>query len=164
MSNATLPTMNESDIIKAFEGRWRIKGNYGQINSNGATMSFDEFYNYIKGMCLDFFRTGIMIGAGQPLANIKQNEPTRTNIDLRAESFYQQVHSPEYTSKYPPRLLADFYSYWSEPNKSKTKMRFELQKTWDLSRRLATWARNDFNHYGNSTNDNREKLASILAP
>ena len=56
--------MKESEIIKAFEGRWRIKGNFGQINSNSASMSFDEFYGYIKGMCLDFFRTGIFLGEG----------------------------------------------------------------------------------------------------
>lgn len=53
--------MTEEQILKAFEGRWRIKGNFGQINSNTATMSFDEFYDYIKGMCLDFFQTGIML-------------------------------------------------------------------------------------------------------
>lgn len=36
----------------------------------------------------------------------------------------------------------DFFNYWSELNKSKTKMRFEIQKTWDLKRRLETWVKN----------------------
>jgi len=40
-------------------------------------------------------------------------------------------------------LYADFVPYWTEPNKSKTKMRFELEKTWDTKRRLQTWIRND---------------------
>ena len=42
--------MKQEEINKAFEGRWRIKGNMGQINSNSATMSFDEFY------LIDLFR------------------------------------------------------------------------------------------------------------
>lgn len=40
---------------------------------------------------------------------------------------------------FPPDLLEEFYFYWTEPNKSGTKMRFELEKTWDLSRRLRRW-------------------------
>ena len=53
--------MTDEQILKAFEGRWRIKGNFGQINSNVATMSFDEFYDYIKSLCRDFFTAGILI-------------------------------------------------------------------------------------------------------
>ena len=39
--------------------------------------------------------------------------------------------------------LRDFVSYWTEPNKSQTKIRWELQPTWDMKRRLATWFRRD---------------------
>tara|TARA_R100001443_G_scaffold1056_1_gene4139 strand:+ start:16155 stop:16907 length:753 start_codon:yes stop_codon:yes gene_type:complete len=38
-----------------------------------------------------------------------------------------------------------FIDYWTEPNKSQTKLRFELEKTWDLSRRIKRWASNNFN-------------------
>jgi hypothetical protein len=41
---------------------------------------------------------------------------------------------------YPPKTLVSFFDYWSELNKSKVKMRFELQPTWELNKRLATWA------------------------
>ena len=44
-----------------FEGRWRIKGNFGQINSNRATMSVDEFYDHVKSLCRDFFEAGILL-------------------------------------------------------------------------------------------------------
>lgn len=47
-----------------------------------------------------------------------------------------------FVEKYGKEMIADFFSYWSEQNKSKTKMRFEMQPTWELSKRLATWARN----------------------
>lgn len=42
---------------------------------------------------------------------------------------------------FPPDILDEFYEYWSEPNKSESKMRFELEKTWDLNRRLKRWER-----------------------
>lgn len=33
----------------------------------------------------------------------------------------------------------EFIRYWTEPNQKKTKMRFELEKTWHTLGRLATW-------------------------
>lgn len=48
-----------------------------------------------------------------------------------------------YQKIYPRPMLNDFYKYWGEPNKSHTKFKQELEKTWDLERRLETWSRND---------------------
>ena len=40
-------------------------------------------------------------------------------------------------------MLNDFFEYWTEPNKSHTKMLFETKQTWDTSRRLSRWERNN---------------------
>ena len=48
-------------------------------------------------------------------------------------------------------MLIAFYNYWSEPNKSGTKFLKELQKTWDLSRRLSRWANNDYSKNNTTT-------------
>ncbi len=40
------------------------------------------------------------------------------------------------------REIKKFISYWTEPNKSGTKVRWELQKTFDVKRRLARWMTN----------------------
>lgn len=45
---------------------------------------------------------------------------------------------------YGKEMLNDFYKYWTEPNKSKTKFRMESQKFWDLKKRLSTWDKNNF--------------------
>ena len=37
-------------------------------------------------------------------------------------------------------MVRAFFDYWSELNKSETKMRYELEKTWELPKRLVTWA------------------------
>ena len=46
---------------------------------------------------------------------------------------------------YGAEMLKDFYEYWTEPNKSGTKFRQEMEKAWDLKRRLSTWASKDKN-------------------
>ena len=44
---------------------------------------------------------------------------------------------------YTEEMLEEFTDYWTETNKSKTKLRYELQKNFDISRRLKTWNKND---------------------
>ena len=56
----------------------------------------------------------------------------------RKKSFYQLL--VPYVGQYPKEMIRAFFDYWSELNKSETKMRYELEKTWELPRRLATWA------------------------
>jgi hypothetical protein len=72
-------------------------------------------------------------------------EPTIPNvisIDKRKEDFGSKL--AEFKESYSRDMLISFYEYWIEPNKSKTKMRFEMEKTWDLSLRLKKWSRNNF--------------------
>jgi DNA-binding MarR family transcriptional regulator len=35
--------------------------------------------------------------------------------------------------------MRKFFSYWTEPNKSGTKVKWELERTFDVKRRLYTW-------------------------
>lgn len=46
------------------------------------------------------------------------------------------------TFDYDESILNGFIDYWTEPNKSNTKMKFELNKTWKTELRLKTWATN----------------------
>ena len=48
--------------------------------------------------------------------------------------------------------IKKFASYWTEPNKSRTRLRWELEKTWDLERRLVRWMSNkSFDQRGNQS-------------
>tara|TARA_R110000744_G_scaffold196593_1_gene315881 strand:+ start:10614 stop:11279 length:666 start_codon:yes stop_codon:yes gene_type:complete len=38
--------------------------------------------------------------------------------------------------------LKAFTDYWTEPNKSNTKMKYELQRTWSTELRINNWAKN----------------------
>jgi hypothetical protein len=55
---------------------------------------------------------------------------------------------------YGREMMRNFFDYWTEPNKSYSKMRFELQATWDLSLRIAAWARKDMKFKSNSNHSN----------
>jgi len=76
-------------------------------------------------------------GYGRTIPISKDN--TNNNIKEREEKFIQEVKS---FKKY--KDIADaFIRHYTEPNKSNTKMLWELQKTWSTSRRLATWLERD---------------------
>lgn len=56
----------------------------------------------------------------------------------RKKSFYQSL--VPFVGKYQKEMIRSFFDYWSELNKTETKMRYELEKTWELPKRLVTWA------------------------
>lgn len=72
------------------------------------------------------------------------------NIDERKLKFADTLKP--FLDTYGKDMLNDFYYYWTEPNKSKTKFRAELEKFWDLKKRLNTWDRNQKPNQKN-TND-----------
>jgi len=64
-------------------------------------------------------------------------------IEERQQNFKNEIEQIAESKKYSIDMLTSFYAYWSEPNRAKTKMKCEMQKTWDTARRLTTWANND---------------------
>ena len=70
--------------------------------------------------------------------NTSINNTSTNNISNRKNEFVFEVLSFDYDES----ILNGFIDYWTEPNKSKSKMKFELQKTWETKRRIKTWAAN----------------------
>lgn len=69
----------------------------------------------------------------------KTKEEIVTATEKRKEKFYQEL--VPYVATYGKDMVRKFFDYWSETNKTKIRMRFETEKTWDLNLRLQTWAR-----------------------
>lgn len=63
---------------------------------------------------------------------------TINNISIRELNFINEVSLLDYDKT----LKKEFCDYWTELNKSKTKMRCELEKTWDTKARLDRWNSN----------------------
>ncbi len=74
-------------------------------------------------------------------------------IELREADFKRSLKE----FPYPEFMKEEFFNYWSEPNKSGTKMRYETEKTWHLGRRLARWANSPFGNKGLKTAENAPK-------
>ena len=68
----------------------------------------------------------------------KDKDAAKAATLSRKDSFYQSL--VPFVGQYPKEMVRAFYDYWSELNKSGIKMRYELERTWELPRRLATWA------------------------
>jgi len=75
---------------------------------------------------------------------VEEAKTPSVHIDTRLEKFNVDVYF-EYKDKYDTDILKEFISYWTEPNKAQTKMRFEMQKTFEIGRRLASWEKNSKN-------------------
>lgn len=73
----------------------------------------------------------------------KSREELDKEIEARKLKFEKSLvqFMDGYGGIYPKEMLRAFADYWTELNKSRTKMRWELQPTWELKLRLATWAK-----------------------
>ena len=84
------------------------------------------------------------------------------SIDDRKNKFYDDC--AVYVGRYPKNMVRDFFDYWTEKNASGVKMRFEMQKVFELPKRLATWARKDNNFSKNTaTKASAQQTALTLA-
>ncbi len=71
---------------------------------------------------------------------VKEKE-SKPSLETRSLAFKETLRP--FINKYGVDMVKNFYGYWSEPNQTKTKMLFEMQKTWDTSRRLETWSKRE---------------------
>jgi hypothetical protein len=74
------------------------------------------------------------------IVNVKD---IKYNIEERKLKFASTLKP--FLDKYGKEMIRAFYDHWTEPNKSNTKFRQELEKTWGLEKRLNTWKNNDTN-------------------
>jgi hypothetical protein len=70
----------------------------------------------------------------------KQETIKQITIEERKQKFAISLNP--YLEKYGREFLNDFYLYWTEPTLNNKKLKYELEKTWSLDRRLSTWETN----------------------
>lgn len=82
-----------------------------------------------------------VVSGGEPPPKQTLEEKQKARIN-RMAVFRDDVKA--FSERYPKEMLVSFYEYWKEPNKSKTKMKFEMEDTWELNLRLARWEKNNY--------------------
>jgi hypothetical protein len=78
-----------------------------------------------------------------------------SNINNRKIFFEESIFLVQGVSN---QIKDEFFNYWSEENHSKTKMKYELERTWNLEKRLKRWVNNS-NKWGNKK---ESKLETIM--
>ena len=75
----------------------------------------------------------------------KPKKPKKTKAEVvgdtekRKASFYNSL--VPFVQTYGKEMVREFYDYWSEINKSGSRMRWEQETTWELDKRLSYWSR-----------------------
>jgi hypothetical protein len=98
--------------------------------------------------------------AMQPHSNgnaskVEYSKVNKSKLNKRIEDFKKSIHDIKDISNEDKN---DFFLYWTEMNKSGTKFRAELEKTFDVSRRLKRWANNGFNKQKSRFPDHYDSL------
>lgn len=134
------------------------------ISDNFNTVGYDKtkWYSILDNVCTELNnpctkmnKDSSEINKGelkneQPIPDIKTDNKLQIEItDIRqkqktfdkwnSEDFEEEIKN--FIHIYDKKMLHDFYNYWSEKDK-KGNMRFQLQKTWETSKRLTTWEKN----------------------
>jgi len=83
------------------------------------------------------------------LTNIEEEVEEEEEVEVEVEKKSIEERKLKFSSTLKPflemygkKLLNEFYAYWTEPNISGTKFKKELERTWDIKRRLEVWSRN----------------------
>jgi|TARA_B100000073_G_scaffold302025_1_gene269326 hypothetical protein len=80
----------------------------------------------------------------QSKTNNNDNTLNNDNNDNKEQKFIDLVLAEglKFTPIVAPDLIDDFCNYWTERNLNGTKMKYEMQKTFDIKRRLQRWIKN----------------------
>jgi hypothetical protein len=84
-----------------------------------------------------------VLSSKDKLKETSLNKPKKQVISVNERIKEFRSALAPFVETYDARILKSFYDYWTELNPSGKKMRFEMEKTWEMSKRLATWKRND---------------------
>ena len=63
-------------------------------------------------------------------------------VEERKKRFWAELE--QYIGKYDRQMVLAFYYYWAEEMKGVDQMRWEIQKSWNTSYRLAAWSKRSF--------------------
>lgn len=175
--------MTEEQILFAFNNRWRIK-----VEEVVKRHQEQEpiTYDVLRKHCLDFFRTGIILGerntVASDLATIKSEAPLTPEeaIDIQNKSFYKAYSFDAFWDAYEKKVgrpkcekLWDKLSNQDKidcmayiPRYKQAQPDKQYRKNPETFLRNKSWNDELIYRNGNSNNNNdpREKLASILTP
>lgn len=137
-------------------------GNISDINSKNARDGWEK--RRLNATALRSNSDGNAIREEKKREEKKKKEEKRESdagepatLEDRCKKFMEKV--AEHLNDYPKEMLREFYDYWTEINEGGRRARFEMQKVFDIKKRLVTWSKNEKKRYG--TSKKRETAADL---
>ena len=142
----TAKNIEEDTCLTSHQQRKAIKNlkELGIIETKVVGIPAKQHFKIIENKLLSYFNTSceetakLVVKKTQTINKNNNKNNNNNNISNRRNEFVFEVLSFDYDES----ILNGFVDYWTEPNKSNTKMKFELNKTWSTKLRLNTWAAN----------------------
>ena len=142
----TAKNIEEDTCLTSHQQRKAIKNlkDLGIIETKVVGIPAKQHFKIIENKLLSYFNTSceesakLVVKKTQTINKNNNKNNNNNNISNRRDKFVFEV----LTFDYEESILNGFIDYWTEPNKSNTKMKFELNKTWKTALRLKTWATN----------------------
>jgi len=142
----TAKNIEKDTCLTSHQQRKAIKNlkDLGIIETKVVGIPAKQHFKIIENKLLSYFNTSceeneeLVVKKTQTINKNKEIRITNNTISNRRNDFVFEV----LTFDYEESILNGFIDYWTEPNKSNTKMKYELNKTWKTALRLKTWAAN----------------------
>ena len=142
----TTKNIEDDTCLTSHQQRKAIKSlkDLGIIETKVVGIPAKQHFKIIENKLLSYFNTSceenaeLVVKKTQTYNKNKEIRITNNTISNRRDKFVSEV----LTFDYDESILNGFIDYWTEPNKSNTKMKYELNKTWKTALRLKTWAAN----------------------
>ena len=142
----TAKNIEKDTCLTSHQQRKAIKNlkDLGILETKVVGIPAKQHFKIIENKLLSYFNTSceesveLVVKKTQTYNKNKEIRITNNTISNRRDKFVSEVLSFDYDKS----ILNGFIDYWTEPNKSNTKMKFELNKTWKTELRLKTWAAN----------------------
>jgi hypothetical protein len=90
--------------------------------------------------CTPLIRKGLLEKGSKISLSPKREDEA---VEERRKMFWAELE--QFIGKYNRQMVLQFYYYWAEEMKGVDQMRWEIQKSWNTSYRLAAWSKRSFN-------------------
>lgn len=152
--NGKLFLVPRGDLIRSLQSlarRWecssgKVKNFLDLLQQDGMVVVINEKY-----------ATRITIANYEDYQGVEATKQTQNKRKVNAEKTQKKsleerknifiVMLSAFASENNQNMINDFASYWTETSLKSEKMRFEMEKVFDIGRRLSTWAKNE-NKFG----------------
>lgn len=106
---------------------------------NNKCIQLDSLCKHLSSLGIHKPSKCTLKSSNKPQSKVEEIKVNKSIEEMQQE--FAETLKP-FVEKYGRDFIKEFYLYWSEPTQDNKQLKYQLEKTWGLSRRLTTWAKN----------------------